>query len=114
MFAYAYFPGAPVRVTAPLETATTVDILNGPDDQGVPEISQPDQYGGSVVSYRLGRSALYTFLFTRDVSLQTEGRYRLGGDAQVFSNRLNLLQAPLNRADGGELDTETPTESRTG
>lgn len=97
VFSYEFFPGADFRVSAPLQTSTTVDILNAPDDQGIPEIGQPDEYSGYVVSYQLGQSAIYTFVFTRDATLGRDIRFRFGTDSQVFSNQLNLLQVPFRR-----------------
>lgn len=110
VFSYEFFPGATFRVAAPLQTSTTIDILDGPGDQGVPEISQPDEYNGHVISYQIGGSAIYTFAFTRDQALQQDTRYRFGDNSQVFSSRLNLLQVPVQRAAaGGGGQTATPT-----
>ncbi len=113
VFSYEYFPGAQFRVDAPLETSTTIDILNGPGDQGVPEISQPDEYNGYVISYRLGQSSVYTYVFTRDRTLQQDRTYTFGRGSQVFSSELNLLQAQARRrgGGGGGQDTPTPTPS---
>ena len=111
VFSYEFFPGAQFRVTAPLQTSTTIDILDGPNDQGVTEISQPDEYNGYVVSYQIGGSSLYTYVFTREATLQQDSLYRFGDNSQVFSSDLNLLQVPVTRAQGGETETETETET---
>ena len=97
VFSYEFFPGATFRVTAPLQASTTIDILNGPNDQGVPEISQPDEYNGYVISYQLGGSTIYTFAFTRGQTLQPDSTYQFSQSAQVFSTQLNLLQVAVQQ-----------------
>lgn len=101
VFAYDYYPQTPFSVEASLQQSTTVDLLNGPNDQGIDEISQPDDYNGYVVRYRLSGNqgaGIYALLFTQQ-SLNTGSTLRLGTDASVFSTDLNLLAA--NRASGG-------------
>lgn len=98
VFSYEFFPGATFRVTAPLQQSTTIEILNGPDDQGVSEISQPDEYNGYVIGYQLGDSVIYTFAFVRGRTLQRDSRHQFGDDSQVFSSQLNLLSVPVQRA----------------
>lgn len=107
IFAYDYYPGASFRAVAPLQTSTTVEILDGPNDQGVPEISQPDEYNGYVINFTLGNRPVHSYVFTRR-NLQTDSRYHLSTDAQVFSTQLNLLETGVQS--GGTDATETETE----
>lgn len=112
VFSYEFFPGAPFRVDAQLQASTTIDLLSGPRDQGVPEISQPDEYNGYVVGYQIGNSVIYTFAFVRGETLQQDARYRFDDNSQVFSSQLNLLQVPIRRArngGGGQTPSPTPT-----
>lgn len=112
LFAYDYYPGASFNVVAPLQTSTTVDILDGPNDQGVPEISQPDEYNGYVINFTLGNRPVHSFVFTRR-NLQRDRSYRLSTDAQVFSTQLNLLEANIGRGGMQDTETETGTETET-
>lgn len=117
VFADDYHPGVPFRITGRLPASITVDILNGPNDRGVPVISQPDEYDGYVITYTFVGG--YTFLFLR--GYVPSGRtFRLGTDASYFSGALNLIEAPLvplgaGRGDGGsgggDGGTSTPTPS---
>ncbi|RBI59651.1 hypothetical protein DMJ13_21150 [halophilic archaeon] len=101
VFTYDYYPGVNFRVTQPLQASTTVNVLRRPGGGTVPEISQPDDYNGYVINYQLGgdgqdQAGITTLLFTQD-SLQTDTRYRLGSDAQVFSATLNLVSTTARR-----------------
>jgi hypothetical protein len=101
VFTYDYYPNVTFRVTQPLQASTTVNVLRRPGGGTVPEISQPDDYNGYVINYRLGAqgeqsAGITTLLFTRE-TLQTDSRYRLAGNAQVFSSDLNLLSTTTRR-----------------
>ncbi|WP_433628994.1 twin-arginine translocation signal domain-containing protein [Halomicrococcus sp. NG-SE-24] len=105
VFTYDYYPNVTFRVTQGLQASTTVNVLRRPGGGTVPEISQPDDYNGYVINYRLGAqgqqsAGITTLLFTRE-TLQTDARYRLAGDAQVFSSDLNLLSTNARRIGGG-------------
>ncbi|RBI64634.1 hypothetical protein DMJ13_00965 [halophilic archaeon] len=105
VFTYDYYPNVTFRVTQGLQASTTVNVLRRPGGGTVPEISQPDDYNGYVINYRLGAqgeqsAGITTLLFTRE-TLQTDARYRLAGDAQVFSSDLNLLSTTARRVGGG-------------
>jgi len=116
VFAYDYWPETPFLVINQLQTSTTVDILNGIDDGGIPEISQPDDFNGYVVNYRMNDDGpgLYTAVFA-EASLQTDERYQFSGDAQMFSTQLNLLEGTIESAngDGDAGDDETEAEPTT-
>ncbi|WP_440009608.1 hypothetical protein [Halomicrococcus sp. SG-WS-1] len=95
VYTYNYYPNVAFDVIQQLQASTTVNVLRRPSGRTVPEISQPDDYNGYVINYRLGgqggqSAGITTLLFTRD-ALQTNARYRLSGNAQVFSSDLNLL-----------------------
>ncbi|WP_225741191.1 twin-arginine translocation signal domain-containing protein [Halorussus halophilus] len=99
VYSYQYYPGVRFRVIAPLQQSTTVRALRRPGGQTVPEISQPDDYNGYVITYRLSTggdtdraAGITTFAFTRQ-NLQTGRNYRIGVDATVFSSRLSLLSS---------------------
>jgi len=96
VFAYDYWPQTPFLVLNQLQTGTTVDILNGIDDEGIPEISQPDDFNGYVVNYRMQQDGpgLYTMIFTES-SLQQDEQYQFAGNAQMFSTELNLLETTI-------------------
>lgn len=114
VFSYQFYPGSEFRVSAPLQQSTTVDILQGPTDEGVPEISQPDEYNGYVISYQIGESAIYTYVFVRGQSLEQDSTYSFGDQSQVFSAQLNLLQVPVTQegqASGGGGGTNTTNQS---
>lgn len=98
MFGYGYYPGTEFTIEAPLSTSTTVDVLNGPDDEGIPEISQPDEYNGYVTNLLLGTLPTYSFLFSRQ-PLQRDSRFLVTFEAQVLSSELNLLEVVLLRRD---------------
>jgi hypothetical protein len=105
VFTYQYYPNVSFRITQQLQASTTVNVLRRPGGGTVPEISQPDDYNGYVINYRLGAqgqqsAGITTLLFTRG-SLNTNQRYRLAGDAQVFSADLNLLSTQARRTGGG-------------
>jgi len=102
VFAYDYWPLTPFLVINQLQTSTTVDILNGIDDEGIPEISQPDEFNGYVVNYRMTEEGpgLYTTVFTEG-SLQRDERYQFEEDASMFSTDLNLLESTLTSQGNG-------------
>jgi len=110
VFADKYWPQTPFVVINQIQTSTTVDILNGIDDEGVPEISQPDEFNGYVVNYRMTEEGpgMYTTVFTEG-SLQRDERYQFSGNAQMFSTDLNLLETTIEAPDGGGDDEETTT-----
>jgi len=99
VFAYDYWPLTPFTVTNQLQTTTTVDILNGIDDEGIAEISQPDVFNGYVVDYRLQRGGpgRFTLVFT-EAMLEPGERYQFGMDSQVFSTRVGVISAMLRSA----------------
>jgi hypothetical protein len=84
VFAYDYWPETPFLVINQLQTSTTVDILNGINDEGIPEISRPDDFNGYVVNYRMNDDGpgLYTAVFT-EASLQTDELPVLGRGPNV-------------------------------
>lgn len=97
LFTQRYHPGVEFRVVDRLPTSTTVDILDGPDDEGVPVISQADAYDGFIVDYCFGRAPAYTFLFTTR-SLSEGRKYALGTDATYFSPTLGLVETTVEPA----------------
>lgn len=92
IFTDEYFPRATFRVVARIPATTTINILRNPR---VPEISQPDEYTGWVIRYRLAGGSraggITSMVFSRNGNLPIDGTGRFGADAQVFSARLNLL-----------------------
>jgi len=102
VFAYDYWPLTPFVVINQLQTSTTVDILNGIDDEGIPEISQPDDFNGYVVNYRMTEDGpgMYTLVFTEG-TLQSDGQYQFEEDASMFSTDLNLLESTLTSQNSG-------------
>ncbi|WP_276253249.1 calcium-binding protein [Halomontanus rarus] len=123
VFANNYYPGADFDVVAPLQTSTTVDILQV-DGETVSEISQPDDWTGHVIRYDIGQQAgITTFLFARDQSLSAGDSGTIGEDASVLSSELNLLNTSLNGggSDDGAVeeddsmeDNETAENNETG
>lgn len=102
VYSYEYHPGLPFRVIAPLQQSTTVRALRRPNGQTVPEISQPDDYNGYVITYGLGgaqrsTAGITTFLYSRQ-TLNTGQTYRTGVNATVFSSQLNLLSTDVTPA----------------
>jgi hypothetical protein len=105
VYTYNYYPNVSFHVVEQLQASTTVNVLRRPRGGTVPEISQPDDYNGYVISYQIGgdgdeRAGITTLLFTRG-TLQIDTRYRLSGDAQIFSSDLNLLSSTARRTGGG-------------
>ncbi len=100
VFTYQYYPNVKFKVRQPLTATTTVQLLQRPSGNTVPEISTPDDYNGYVIDYRVQgnsqNSGIVTFLFTKS-SLDQNGTYKLSGDAQVFTSALNLLQTNANK-----------------
>lgn len=113
IFADNYYPGATFTVVAPLQTSTTVEVLQV-GDETVPEISQPDEWGGHIIRYDIGAdSGITTFLFIRGQRLNAGDTGTIGEDASVLSSDLNLLNTSL---DGGaeEPVEEEPVEGEEG
>lgn len=93
-----FYRAVQLEIVARLEASTTVDLLDGADDSGSRVIPRPDEYHGYVVRYSFPTTHSYTLLFTK--SFLTRGsRYRLGGDANYFSSKLNLVAAAIDPAD---------------
>jgi len=93
-----------------------VEILSGPSGEGVPVISQPDDYDGYVVNYRMNDDGPgeFTLVFTEE-TLERGERYQFGMESQVFSNDINLISAMLRSAPDSAPAAEatTPTEGTT-
>ncbi|WP_408957904.1 calcium-binding protein [Natrinema sp. 74] len=108
IFADSYYPGANFDVVAPLQTSTTVEVLQL-DGETVEEISQPDEWNGHIIRYDIGQqSGITTFLFVRGASLSRGDSGTIGEDASVLSSQLNLLNTTLGGGGGGGGgDTET-------
>ncbi|WP_049924399.1 calcium-binding protein [Halopiger djelfimassiliensis] len=105
VFANNYYPGASFEVVAPLEAGTTVDILRV-DDETVPEISQPDEWGGHIIRYDIGQdSGITTFMFIRGRLLSSGVEGQIGDEATVLSSDLNLLSTTAS----GNSDTDNDT-----
>lgn len=101
VFADSYYPGAQFDVIAPLQTSTTVEILQV-DGEPVSEISQPDEWSGNLIRYDIGQGAgITTFLFVRGQSLSRGDSGTIGQDASVLSSELNLLNTTLGGGGGG-------------
>ncbi len=100
VFTYQYYPNVEFKVRQPLTATTTVQLLQRPNGNTVPEISTPDDYNGYVIDYRVQgnsqNSGIVTFLFSKS-SLDQNGTYKLSGNAQVFTSALNLLQTSANK-----------------
>jgi hypothetical protein len=103
VFAYDYWPLTPFTVTNQLQTTTTVDILNGIDDEGIAEISQPDVFNGYVVNYTPTDDGpgTFTLVFTAG-TLQRDGQYQFEDDGQMFSTDLNLPESTLTSQGSGD------------
>jgi len=114
VFSDKYWPQTPFVVINQLQTSTTVDILNGIDDEGVAEISQPDDFNGYVVNYRMTEDGpgMYTTIFTES-SLQRDEQYQFSGNAQMFSTELNVLETTIEAPDGGGDDDDDDDEEET-
>jgi len=118
VFSDKYWPQTPFVVINQIQTSTTVDILNGIDDEGIAEISQPDEFNGYVVNYRMTEEGpgMYTTIFTEG-SLQRDERYQFSGDAQMFSTELNLLETTIEAPGGDDGDAgneeTTPEQEET-
>jgi len=110
VFTYDFRPGVPFRVLDRIQVSTTVEILSGPSGEGVPVISQPDDYEGYVVNYRMNEDGPgeFTLVFTEEM-LERGERYQFGMESQVFSNDINLISAMLRSAP----DTAAPAEATT-
>lgn len=94
-FAGSFYPGVPLEIVARLAASTTVDVLDGVDDD---VLSRPDEYHGYVVRYSFPSTGVYGFLFAESF-LARGGRYRLTGDVNYFSPALNLVAAALHSVD---------------
>jgi len=103
VFAYDYYPGVSFDVTTQLQQSTTVNILDGPEDEGIPEIDNPSDYNGYVVSYDLEGNSIYAYMFTTS-NVQQDDTLTFGDDASYFSTDLNLVETSVS-TDGGGGDT---------
>jgi len=100
-FAYDFYPGVEFMVDASLQESVTVDILNGPDDDGIPEIDNPSDYNGYVIHYDVGDTPTYSFAFSTG-QLQTDSMYMFSQDqASYFSTDLNLIESSAESGGGG-------------
>lgn len=123
VFAYGFWPQIPFTVVGQLQTDTTIKILTGPENSGLPEIPQPDEWNGYLINYevtdtengyavdtkaREGFSGLFTLVFT-ETSLRTDRQYQFSGDATVFSTRLNLLANTESTGSDSQTTTKAPT-----
>jgi|GEM_PF-2135376 len=100
-FAYDFYPGVDFMVDASLQESVTVDILNGPDDDGIPEIDNPSDYNGYVIHYDVGDTPTYSFAFSTQ-QLQTDSTYMFSQDqASYFSTDLNLIESSAESSGGG-------------
>lgn len=97
-------PGQTFRVVAQLPQDITVTLLQLPNGNTVPEISQPDDYNGYAIRPTTGnnQSSGATYLFTTG-TLTVGNRYRFGTTSNVFSTQLSLISTTVNRqgGDGG-------------
>ncbi|WP_227354543.1 twin-arginine translocation signal domain-containing protein [Haladaptatus salinisoli] len=114
VYTYDYHPNVQFRVIQSLEQSTTVRLLSRPGGGNVPEISQPDDYNAYIIRYLLGggdggQGQITTFVFGRDLSLNTGSTRSFSGDASVFSSTLNLLSTSIEGGGGGGGTTTTTT-----
>jgi|SRR6056297_1506970 len=97
VFAYDYLPGVSLNVTSVLQQSTTVNILNGPDDEGISEIDNPSDYNGYVISYDLDGNSTYAYMFSTSTFEQDDSlEFSEDEDASYFSTALNLVETPVN------------------
>jgi len=110
VFTYGFRPGVPFRVLDRIQVSTTVEILSGPSGEGVPVISQPDDYDGYVVNYRMNEDGPgeFTLVFTEE-TLERGERYQFGMESQVFSTDINLISAMLRSAPNAPSTAEATT-----
>ena len=98
-----YQPGQTVRIIAQLPQDIVVSLLQLPNGNTIPEISQPDDYNGYVIRPTTGgnnRAVGATYMFTR-ASLSPDNRYQFGTSSNVFSSQLSLINTSLRRQGGG-------------
>ncbi|QRV17291.1 calcium-binding protein [Haloterrigena salifodinae] len=108
VFANNYYPGGNFDVIAPLQTSTTVEVLQL-EGETIPEISQPDEWSGHIIRYDIGQqSGITTFLFVRGQSLSADDSGTMGEEASVLSSDLNLLNTTLGSS-GATTDTTEDT-----
>jgi len=100
VFAYDYYPGVSFDVTTQLQQSTTVNILDGPEDEGIPEIDNPSDYNGYVVSYDLEGNSIYAYMFTTG-NIQQDDTLTFGDNASYFSTDLNLVETSASAGGGG-------------
>ncbi|WP_256391752.1 hypothetical protein [Natronoarchaeum rubrum] len=100
VFAYDYYPGVSFDVTTQLQQSTTVNILDGPEDEGIPEIDNPSDYNGYVVSYDLEGNSIYAYMFTTG-NVQQDDTLTFGDQASYFSTDLNLVETSASPGGGG-------------
>lgn len=99
VFARHYYRDQQFAVVSRLPAATTIEVLDGPTDRGIPVVGRPDEYVGYIVEFdRLG-TPVYSFLFAEEL-LRAGERYRLVGQVTYFDGTLNLLSTPIELVDG--------------
>jgi len=106
VLAYDYYPGVSFDITTQLQQSTTVNILDGPDDEGIPEIDNPSDYNGYVMSYDLEGNSIYAYMFTTG-NVQQDDTLTFGEDASYFSTDLNLVETSASAGGGGGGDGAT-------
>lgn len=100
VFTDDYIARTPFHVIAQLPQSITIRLLRLPNGNEVPEISQPDDYNGYSIRYGNGGNVIgASYVFTQG-TLREGRRFRFSSDANIFSGRLNLVSATVNRANG--------------
>jgi hypothetical protein len=105
VYTYDFHPDVQFRVVNQLEQTTVVRLLRRPGGGTVPEISQPDDYTGYVIRYRLGggdggQGQITTVVFGQNLNLSQGDNRRFSGNASIFSTDLNLLSTNLQGGGG--------------
>ncbi len=97
VFTDDYIARTPFRVISQLPQSITIRLLQLPNGNDVPELSQPDDYNGYSIRYGSGGSVIAaSYVFTQQ-TLREGNRFRFSSDANIFSGRLNLVSATVNR-----------------
>lgn len=94
VFLYGYQPNLPFRVTGPLQSSNTVTLLTTIRGNPVPEIDNPSDYYGYIISLFGFGVFTPTFLFT-ERQLDVGRIYRFTTDFQTFSTQLSLISVPI-------------------
>lgn len=92
-----YVTETPFRVVSMLPATITTLLLAPPGGGNVPEIPRPDDYDGYAIRYERGGGSAAT-VFTKG-TLEDGATYRFRRDATVYSSRLGLLSATVERTD---------------